>query len=247
MQGAVALLTTYALVAIRTGAALRLIPFFGGSPMPVLPWLALSAAVALALTPIAAATGDPAPGGLAWLALAVKELFVGVAIGILVRLAFSVLEVAAGLVRIFSDSGRTESRDTPSAPLSVAYVLLAAAAFLLVGGHHGLISGLAGTFRCLPPGSLQAPFETFGPSVAIGLFASAMGLAVLVSIPLLFAGAFAETFMGVVSRVAGNRGGRALRVALVELAAIAILGTLVSGALGFLETALHSLDICSPV
>ena len=37
------------LLSVRVGAALRLTPFFGGAPMPVLPWLGLSLSLGILL------------------------------------------------------------------------------------------------------------------------------------------------------------------------------------------------------
>ncbi len=242
------------LLAIRIGAALRLAPFLGGRPLPLLPWAGISIALAAVIAPQADSAISALPGSALWLALAVKELFIGVVIGALARIAFTVLDVAGDLARLSTvsipDVGQGEG--TRGAPLTRAYVLLGTAAFLLVDGHHAFIAGLIGTVRCMPPGSLPGAFEsaTIGVPLALKLFSSAMRTAVLISAPVFVAGIAGDVVVGLVSRltpgIAPPVGAQATRAILVQLAIVASLGIVVTAAVSFLESGMEQLSLCQP-
>ncbi len=240
------------LLAIRVGAALRLAPFFGGNPLPLLPWAALSIILACVIAP----QSGPAPtavfGSGPWLALAAKELFIGVVIGALARLAFSVLEVAGDLASLSTAAipATGEDMDTRGLPLTRVYTLLGTAAFLLVDGHHAFITGLAGTTRCLPPAIVPGTKDLIatGAAPALELFSTAMGTAVLISAPVFVAGLTADFLVGLVSRfvpgAAPAAGTQAVRSVAVQLAVIATLGFVVSAAVRFLQTGMEGLSLC---
>ncbi|MCP4600569.1 MAG: flagellar biosynthetic protein FliR [Proteobacteria bacterium] len=240
------------LLAIRVGAALRLTPFLGGHPLPILPWAGISVVLACVLAPQSGPVPQAEFGSSFWLILAIKELFIGVVVGSLARIAFSVLEITGDLARLSTVAiPRTGGGEgTRGAPLTRAYVLLGTAAFLLVDGHHAFITGLAGTTRCLPPAALPGAFElpSIGITPALGLFSTAMGTAVLISAPIFVAGIAADFIVGLLSRIAPGIappiGAQATRAVLVQLAVIAALGMVVSGAVEFLQSGMERLELC---
>ncbi len=241
------------LLTIRIGATLRLTPFFGGKPLGLVPWILVSVVLASILVP----QGGPLPqseiGSLEWITLAVKELFVGVVVGILVRMAFLVFEVAGELARTqtltIPDTGGDEG--LRGAPLTRIYVLLGTIAFLLIGGHHAFIVGLLGTTRCMPPGAipdfshLAAPFIP----VALHFFCTAMATAVLISAPIFVAGIFADFIIGLGLRLAPGMappaGVQAARALIVQVVLIATLGAAVSRGVGFLKDSMENIVLCS--
>ncbi|MDJ0765211.1 MAG: flagellar biosynthetic protein FliR [Myxococcota bacterium] len=245
-----ALLFVASLVAIRIGAALRLVPFMGGSPLPVLPWLALTAALTLIITPQA---GPIPPGGfsaMGWVASAVKELFIGVIVGLLARIAFSVLALTGGFARLSSVSVPLGGDDTdgPGIPFARAYVLLGTGVFLLVGGHHAFLTGLAETIQTMPPGVFPGvgTEEILDPRPAIRLFCTAMGTAVLISAPVFLAGLSADVIIGLMMRATGSVAvpfdTQAIRAIAVQLAAVATLGIVTTVAIEFIQDAMAALN-----
>ncbi len=244
-----AYISAMGLFSIRIGAALRFVPFFGGGPLPLLPWLGLTLALALLLTPQSGPLG--AIGAHGWIALAVKELFIGVVIGTLARIAFSVLDVVGDLARISSLSiPRVETADfSRVSPLTGAYVLLATAVFLVADGHHALLSGLAKTAQCLPPLNMPGiqPLAAGGSSAALILFSAAMASAVMIAAPIFLAGIAADILIGLVSRFAAGTaatGAQTVRLLFVQFMVIASLGLVVSTAINFLQTSMEQLSIC---
>jgi flagellar biosynthetic protein FliR len=240
------------LLAIRFGAALRLTPFFGGAPLGWLSWFVLSVVLACILVPQSGPLPLAEIGTGAWFVLAVKEVFIGVVLGTIVRLAFSVFEVAGDLARLGTVSIPDAGEDSfaRGTPLSRAYTLLAAAVFLLVGGHHALLAGLGSTIRCLPPGVDPSSYDIFpfDVSVVLGLFGATMAMGVLISAPVFVAGISADILTGLISRVLSGvgpfRGMHAIRAAFVQVMVVIALGTVVSTGLSFLQDGVEKIEIC---
>jgi flagellar biosynthesis protein FliR len=184
-------------------------------------------------------------------ALALKELFIGIVIGVITRLAFTVFEITGGLVNVASLSfPRANEQDgLNGSPLQTFYPLLGTTIFLLVGGHHAWLSGIAGTLRCMPPATLP-PIDAFGDTASqavLRLFTSAIAAAVLISAPIFIAGLAAETITGIMLRITGGTtqaGTQLARVFAVYLIAIATLGLVLENGIDFLSNSLNGDSIC---
>ena len=176
------------LVFLRIAVILRFIPLFTGGTVPVLSWLSLAAITTLAVCP----TDQPVTDTrlISFLALGLKEGFVGVTLGLLVRLAFSVLENAAGLAG--TAGGRFGNSEL--GPLLQLYTLTGMAVFFVVGGHHHLLFGLKYTFDMFPANQLIAISEdaVLSPEPVIRLFSTAFVTAVFASTPIFLAGYVAD-------------------------------------------------------
>jgi flagellar biosynthetic protein FliR len=244
---------TASLLLIRVGVALRLTPFLGGRALPWPAWAGLSACVALVLLPTVPASGSAAVDTLgAWLVLALREALAGAVLGLAARIAFSVLEMAGGLIdaawpAVFSIG--SEGRAGRS-PITTLYVLFGTAAFLLMDGHHALLAALAGSLACFPPTGIAAGVDPLAAGLdgAIGLFAGAFAFAVMVTAPVFVAGLAAELLAGLSERIAPvlgqGVGSQGLRTIAVQLALIAFLGVSVSAAVGFLRDGVERLSAC---
>jgi flagellar biosynthesis protein FliR len=239
----VADLVLFVLVSIRTGVALRLIPFWGSGLLPVVGWIGLSIVIAGVSVPFCEPFAT-IPDLSEFVALAIKEVFVGVLVGSLVRIVFSIFEVVGDLSRIsaLTIPGGENANGTGSAPLTQAYVFLGSALFLLVGGHHAFITGFVGTMRSQPPTILPglSTFSLGAAQAAIGLLSAAIGTAVLVAAPIFIAGLLADVIIGVASRIVKDSfamtGTQVLRAVFVQLMIISTLGFVVSVAIRFVES-----------
>lgn len=236
---------TIALLTLRIGAALRLVPFFGGAPMPLPAWAGLSVSLAALLAPQAGPATLTLTGAVL-AALACKEIFIGVIIGAMVRFAFTVLEVVGEIAGIAS---LVVHKDQETTVYSRFTILLGTGVFLLVDGHHALLQGIAATTRCIPPHSFPtASGFGFAEEGVIALFSGAMATGVVVAGPLFAAGIAADLVLGAVSRIypgVAEAGAQTARVLATQLAVVASLLFVVSSAVGFLQTSLQNLELCT--
>lgn len=129
----------------------------------------------------------------------------GVALGFLTGLIFHLFAVAGSLID-FSSSLSTASIVDPvsgsrSAVFSRGFNLLAITLFLLVGGDHLVVAGLAATFEAVP--AAGALTLTSGlADLAVSLLGQMILAAVELAIPALAALFVAEVVLGVASRFA---------------------------------------------
>ena len=201
------------LVWARAAAALLVVPILGGRPLPWPVALILSAAIATAIGVPVVQPAASAPPELAL--LAAREAAIGLTLGLCARIAFAIFESAGGLVGAAAGLDRR--------PFSSLYALAGIGAFLCAGGHHALVSAIAGSFRACPAG---APLDA-GPfaDAAAALFSSTFAGAVMLAAPAFVAALFAEAVAGIAARVAPLAGfaenGAILRAACVQVAAIA--------------------------
>ena len=240
------------LLTIRIAAALRLTPFFGGKPLGWVPWISVSIVLGMILLPFSGPVPGIAIGSMGWIALALKELFLGVVIGVLVRMAFFVFWMAGELARIQTLAIPEASSDEGlrGAPLTQMYVLLGTTAFLLAGGHHAFIVGLKGTIQCMPPGAIP-DFSSVSASfipVALNFFCTSLATAVLISAPIFVAGLFADVVVGLGFRLAPGiappLGAQAVRALIVQVILVATLGVAVSKGVRFLENSMEKIVLC---
>ncbi len=235
---------TIALLTFRIGAALRLIPFFGGAPLPLLAWAGLSVSLASLLAPQTGPANLEVGGGIL-IALACKEVFIGVIIGAMVRFSFMVLEVTGEIAGI---SSLTIHKDQEAGIYSKFYLLLGTGVFLLVDGHHALLQGIAATTRCVPPQGFPtaAGFGVVEEGI-IALFSGAMATGVSTAGPIFAAGIAADLILGSLTRISqgvAEAGVQTARVLATQLAVVVSLLFVVSSAVDFLQTSLQNLELC---
>jgi flagellar biosynthetic protein FliR len=151
----------FVLIMVRIGAMLATAPPFAGGPIPnrVKAGLAvLLAWVALPLTP-GAGQAIVAPHPLEVVMLAGKELVIGVAFGLIVRMAFAAVTYA-GMITDFSAGFALAQAIDPTTGTQVSvlgrwYGLITTAVFLAIGGAQWLAAGIVRSFVLVPP--LETP------------------------------------------------------------------------------------------
>ncbi len=246
-------LSLVSLLVIRIGVVLRFVPFFGGKPLGILSWVSLSVLLASVLVFRGGPVPDGQIGDRIWFALALKEAFVGVFIGVTIRIVFSVLNVIGDLVRISTlPFPMDEESEERGGPWSKLFTMAAVGMFLLVDGHHAMLSALANTMACVPPGVLPGTGNmmqfTVGSDAILGLFSTAMAAGVMICAPILAAGLAAELFVGLVGRffsgTLGLGGIQVVRLFFVQAVVIAVFGSAVSASVRFLQTGIEQLGVC---
>jgi flagellar biosynthesis protein FliR len=240
----------WALLSIRFAVALRLTPFMGGRPVPLLACGGLGAALAMVILPLGtvSAIGALGPGGL--LLCALREAAIGAGLGAMARMAYSVLEIGGTLAGVATEIGGGPGDDGPPGPLATLYVMTGIAAFLLMGGHRVLVGGLAASVRLFPvAGGAGAGVPDGLLEGAVAILAGAFAFGVMMAAPLFVAGLFARIVIALVARAAPGlteaAGVQSLRSLVVQLTAIAVLGAGVFGGVEFLAGSLER--IAGPV
>ncbi|HEY3225590.1 MAG TPA: flagellar biosynthetic protein FliR [Planctomycetota bacterium] len=175
----------FALLAIRLGGLMMAAPVFGSPQVP----LALRGALALVLAFMFMPFAGPAPAGptgaVAFALAAASELSVGLLIGFTASLLFASVRLAGHLVD--QDLGLSlASILDPMADESISVVgqfqtLLAVVVYLLINGHHVLMTSVADSFRAVPVGGFAfsaAATPSVVGDMAARLFVVALGLAI---------------------------------------------------------------------
>lgn len=145
------------LIFFRIIGVLVTCPIFGDKAFPAWGKIGLSASIAFLVSLTIPVELPNLEHGIYSLAiLVVKELLVGIAIGLVVLIIFSAVQVAGGLMgfqmgmwlaTVFDPHSGTE---TPV--ISQFQYLFALAIFLAVNGHHLILKGLWKSFSVLPLG-----------------------------------------------------------------------------------------------
>jgi flagellar biosynthetic protein FliR len=165
-----AFVTLFTLAMARMGAAVRFVPFLGGTQVPGNVQVALTVLIAAVLYPTLTANSGPTPGFGLYLALLVKEVLVGVLIGLLVQIVFAAVEAAGTLVEFSAGLKPAEIMAPGMLPANSDYGrLLAQAAIVLylsAGVHFIFIRTLADSYNLVPLLSFPAYRPGF-PALAI--------------------------------------------------------------------------------
>lgn len=192
--------------ALRIGAALQVLPAIGGRAIPARARLMATLAIAGAL-----ASFLPAPPSAAFDAATVlsvmREFAVGIAIGLMLRLAFEAGQLAGELV----SQGMGLSFATMADPLSGAsspvlaqwFYLSFALLFFTADGHLALVSLVAESYGPLPIGQALPDRAEFVAQVP-AFFSTVLRAGVLLALPVMTALLAVNLAFGVLSRAASQ-------------------------------------------
>jgi flagellar biosynthesis protein FliR len=192
------------LIWVRVAATLVASPIFGTVPAPavfkVLLSLFLSVAIALGVAANPAHSPSLAHTHLA--AAVLHEAFIGLTLGFGLQTAFGALSMAGKVLDIQLGFGLGATYDPvlgAQAPvLSAALTMYGVVIFFLVGGHHGLVRGLAFSFERMPAGTGDLGAGAL-PAV-VAQFGAMFTLAVVVVAPVIFGLLLVEAGLSVLSR-----------------------------------------------
>lgn len=181
----------FVLILVRVSVVLLLFPIFDSSLFPRVVKVGLAMALSLALFPVAPV--DPArfpESAVGLLALGVTELFAGMVLGLAVRLFFAAVQLAGQMVGFQMGFSIINVLD-PQTGGQVSIIdqiglMVVMLLFLVLNGHHVMISALAESFRLLAPGvlNLQKGFlslmlASVGNMFALGIKIGAPAIAAL--------------------------------------------------------------------
>jgi flagellar biosynthetic protein FliR len=147
----------FILLLMRTGGILMTAPIFSHNSIPRRIRVGMSLGLAVIMMPLMSGVSLPQTDSLILLALlCLKEVFIGVLLGLVFMVIFLGIRLAGSIVGYQIGFAMVNVVDPNSPnPVSVLgefWYLLATLIFLLINGHHIVLSGLVDSFKIIPLG-----------------------------------------------------------------------------------------------
>jgi len=194
-------LTCALLLALRLGPLVLIAPWLAAGYAPRLVQVAITACLVVCMLPVAVTPASLAlpNDGLSLALLGMRELLIGLVLG--VSLAVPVLAVRwAGELIGISFGGWHEHEG--ESPLATLHGLFAAALFVTLGGHRLALASIARSLEAVPLASLALPANSM--AIATGsalLLGQAIATAVLIALPVLIALALSDALLAWFARL----------------------------------------------
>jgi flagellar biosynthesis protein FliR len=195
----------FGLVFSRVGTMVMVLPALGEVTVPPRARLILALGLTLVMAPLVGSS-YPATASSSVLMLAglvLFEIVTGLAIGILLRMVISTVQVAGNLIATQSGLAFAQTFDpnqgSQGALTSMFLSLLAVTLIFATDLHHALIAGIEHSFTLFPPGRLPSTgdFATLAIQTVSGLFTMGLQMAS----PFLVFGLVLYASAGVLSRM----------------------------------------------
>jgi len=225
-------IATYSLVFSRVGAMAMTLPALGEATIPPRARLMLALALTLVMVPVVGASYPPATATkpLMLAGLVASESITGLAIGLMLRMVMSAVQVAGTVIATQTGLAFAQTFDanqgTQSALVSMFLSLLSITLIFAAELHHLLIAGIEHSYVVFPPGKLPPTADMLKLAVETmsGLFLTGVQMAA----PFLVFGLVLYAAAGVLSRVMPQLQIFFLAMPLNILAGFVILGLTVS-------------------
>jgi flagellar biosynthesis protein FliR len=190
---------------------LFVVPFFGGALVPNRVKIAVGVALVIVVYPaLAGATNNNlAPfASIQFVALLMKEAFVGLTLGFVAALVFEAARTAGRIVDLQRGAHAPElyapDLESQISELGQFKLQFAVVIFLAMGAHHWFLSGLLESFVLLP--ATEFPRIESGWSPALNFFTNLSGMfltiALQLAIPAVLTLILTDIFFGIINRVA---------------------------------------------
>lgn len=190
---------------LRIGGIIFTMPVFGDNPTPLQARIILSVGLTIALYPFYSRSWElsPFPNDLlVFFSLVLKELIIGLVLGLVARLGFDGIVAAASVVasQMGFGSDRLFLVDLESEidGFSALHRMVIMIIFLSLGLHSVFFGALMESFRLIPPGaaSISGPLL----NILITATGSILSIAIQLAAPVLIALLFTTAALGLVSR-----------------------------------------------
>jgi flagellar biosynthesis protein FliR len=138
----------------RVAALIMMVPLLGMTAIPLVFRIGLAVAVTLVIMPVLPAVPAIDPVSAEGLLIASCQVMIGLAMGFFIRMVFSAIETAGGMIGMTMGLGYAQMMDPVngiSVPVvSQLYAVMATLLFLALNGHLILIEILADSFHVIP-------------------------------------------------------------------------------------------------
>ncbi len=198
-------LVAFLLVLLRVGGWVWIAPPFGGKMLPPMVRIGLSVALAIPMTPSAAAAAGTIPTGVGALVWAgIENVLIGVALGYVCLALLAAIQSAGALIDVVGGFSLAQGFDPmnmqQSSVISRIYQLVAGVLLLVTGAYMLLLQGFANSFEALPiDGTLDLTSTSRTViTVLTTMFVSALQIAA----PIVGVAFLADVALGLMTRVA---------------------------------------------
>lgn len=162
-------LFTWLMIFLRSLGVILQLPVLAGRPIPIAVRVGICVCLAILLTGSVPA-GPFLTEFQPFLAAVIREVMVGLGLGFVVRFAFSAVEMAGRIISSEVGLNAPPGMGVPepaNEPLASLISTFAIVLFFLLGGHHGVLTALALSFRHVAAG--RAVFDpSAGTSMLLG-------------------------------------------------------------------------------
>ncbi|MCL2178414.1 MAG: flagellar biosynthetic protein FliR [Proteobacteria bacterium] len=198
-----------ALILARLLPVIILTPFLGGESIPGQVRISLGVVLGVVLFPAVAEQAAQIPMGfIPYLALFLKEVFIGFALAFIVDLVFQAAGTAGAFMDMFSGATMAQMM-VPQVQRQVTLysslkLQLVVVLFLTLNGHHWVIENLADSFLKLPLNEFPRFSFGLGPffEVVLRVFGDLFRIGLALASPVLLAVFLTEAALGVINRAA---------------------------------------------
>jgi len=152
-----------------------------------------------------AVMAEPVQFNETYVLLLLKEIVIGLALGLLASIMFSAVQVAGGFIDFqmgFSIANVIDPQTGAQTPIMGQYLYIFAILFLLAtDGHHLLIDGIYYSFRFIRPDQFVNPFSDENlAELAVKSFAVMFGIALQISVPIVASLFLVDVALGILAR-----------------------------------------------
>jgi len=175
MNELLAVTNKFMFVLIRASGVVMVVPIFGTLMVPVRIKAALVLLLAIVLTPVVPGPAPETAGVVAFGIYAVKELMIGLALGLVAAMTFGAFQLAGELIGTQMGFTMGEMADPllaqSSSAISQFLNIMAMLTLLAMNGHHWFLQALGASFQSVPLGTAELT-----PSLVSGLVERFVGL-----------------------------------------------------------------------
>lgn len=188
----------------RILALLGTAPVLGDSSIPVRIKLAFACVLTLVIAPGLPAMPAVAPASFPGLGIAARQVLIGTALGLTMRVAFAAVQTAGEFIGLQMGlsfaSFFDPSTGANTAVLSRLLNIIAMLVFLALNGHLLMLAGLARTFEVLPVG--QAALSPDGWRILFDWSSQVLVSGMLLALPLIIVLLAINLALGILNRTA---------------------------------------------
>ncbi|MCH7877878.1 MAG: flagellar biosynthetic protein FliR [candidate division Zixibacteria bacterium] len=196
-------LQAFMLVNFRVSGILLAAPILGRASLPLVVKLGLAVTLAIFMMPLVLSSPLPAFHSIIDLTtLGIKELLIGILIGLIMKLLFYAAQAAGSIVGFQSGLSIANIIDPTTKEntnmVGQIWFLIASVIFLAINGHHLVISGLADSYRLVPLGTVA--FGADAADLIMRITTVLFGMALKFAAPVLVTVFLVDVTMGVLAR-----------------------------------------------